>query len=102
MLDWMRRPIPMVDHTRDSSRGDSAPGRDADTRVQMKRWVDTWTVAGPMLEDVRVRGLRALTEAEAGRIACDLLWPMVPPGGGDDADGLVRMKDALRRLAPAS
>ncbi len=80
----------------------SAQPDDTEMRVQMKRWLDNWKRVGPILEASRVEGLRRLTEDEAARIARDLLWPMVPPGGGDDAEGIAPMKDALRRLARAS
>ena len=43
--------------------------------------------------------LRQLTGAESARIAAELLWPMVPPGPGDDGAGLRAMHDVLRRLA---
>lgn len=65
----------------------------------MKRWLDNWRRTGPILEDIRVQELRQLTETESGRIACEILWPSVTPGGGDDAEGLEPIKNALRRLA---
>jgi len=59
------------------------------------------TRVGPILEAERVAGLRALSEAESGWIAVELLWPMAPIGGGDAGEGLVRIQAALRRLAEA-
>ena len=71
-------------------------------RAQMKEWIDQWKRAGPILEARRVAELRALSEAEAARIAVELVWPMGTLGdrrGGDDATGLMAMKDALSKLA---
>ena len=90
----------MADNTREAPIPETSdPEFDADARAQMKRWLDNWKVTGPILEDIRVQELRQLTETEAARIARDLLWPMVEPGGGDDAEGIAPMKDALQRLA---
>jgi hypothetical protein len=68
-----------------------------DERAQMRRWLEIWRETGPWLERERVNGLRLLTEADAARIACDL-WLLVPSGGGDDAEGLLPMKEVLRKL----
>ena len=57
---------------------------------------------GPLLEARRVVQLRALTEAEAARIAVEILWPMTSVGHGDAGDGLAPMRDALRKLAAQS
>jgi hypothetical protein len=79
------------------------PTLDAETRAQMKRWLETWRRVGPMLDADRLERLRRLDEAEAARIACDLVWPMgtlEPDRGGDDAAGLVPMKEALRKIGP--
>ena len=54
---------------------------------------------GPLLEARRVSELRQLTEVESARIAVELLWPMVPPGPGDDGEGLCAIRDVLRRHA---
>ena len=75
---------------------------DDQARADMKRWLDVWKIAGPMLDDERVAGLRRLTATEAARIVVELLWPMVPVGGGDSGEGLVPMRDALRRMAAQS
>ena len=39
--------------------------------------------------------MRALTELDSARIACDL-WRLARPGGGDDAEGLLPMKVVFR------
>ena len=75
------------------------PPFDDQARAEMKRWLDVWKVAGPMLDAERVASLRRLTETDAARIAVELLWPMVGVGGGDSGEGLLPMRDALRRLA---
>ena len=76
---------------------------DAETRRQMKQWLDQWKRAGPILEGERLERLRQLDDAESARIACDLVWPMGTLGdhrSGDDAAGLEPMKAALGKLGP--
>lgn len=77
----------------------AAPPFDAQARADTARWLAQWARTGPLLEERRVAELRQLTGAEAARIAVELLWPMVPPGPGDDGAGLGPMRDVLRRLA---
>jgi hypothetical protein len=72
---------------------------DAEARAQTAEWLASWARIGPLLEAQRVAELRRLTSAEAARIAVELLWPVVPPGPGDDGAGLAPMHDVLRRLA---
>jgi hypothetical protein len=76
-----------------------APPFDAQARARTAQWLDQWARTWPLLEELRVAELRQLTEGEAARIAVELLWPMVPPGPGDDGAGFIPMHDALRRLA---
>jgi hypothetical protein len=64
-------------------------------RAQMRRWLETWRRAGPILEQERINRMRGLTELDAARIACDL-WRLARPGGGDDAEGLLPLKVALQ------
>ena len=68
-------------------------------REQTRQWLDNWRRLGPLLEAERTAGMRRLTDADAARIACDL-WRLARPGGGDDAEGLLPMKLALRKLEP--
>ena len=78
------------------------PVIDPVTRAQLGQWLATWQRMGPILEAERTAELQALTEVEAARIAVELVWPMGTLGdhrGGDDAEGLVAIKDALRALA---
>ena len=72
---------------------------DAQARAETMEWLASWARMGPLLEARRVAELRQLTGAESARIAVELLWPMVPPGPGDDGAGLRAMHDVLRRLA---
>jgi hypothetical protein len=74
---------------------------DAKTRAQMKQWLDNWQRVSPQLEAERLEQLRRLDDGESARVARDLVWPMGTLGGnrgGDDAGGLLPMKDALRQL----
>jgi hypothetical protein len=76
---------------------------DAETRHQMKQWLDHWKRVAPILEANRLERLRQLDDAESARIACDLVWPMGTLGGhrgGDDAAGLQPMKNVLQKLGP--
>lgn len=68
-------------------------------RALTRRWLEHWKIAGPALEAQRVASLRELDEAEAARIAVELLWPLAEPGGGDAGEGLRPVRDALRLLA---
>lgn len=68
-------------------------------RAETREWLESWARRGPVLEARRVAELRQLTEAESARIAVDVIWPMVPSGGGDDGQGLRAMYDVLQRLA---
>ncbi len=77
----------------------SVPPFDAAARAATATWLDSWARTGPLLEARRVSELRQLTGAEAARIAMELLWPMVPPGPGDDGAGLSPMHGVLQRLA---
>lgn len=71
---------------------------DAEARAETEEWLKGWARVGPILEARRVSELRQLTDAESARIAVDLLWPMVPPGPGDDGEGLRQMPGVLARL----
>lgn len=68
-------------------------------RELTRRWLKNWERVGPILEAERRASLQALTDAEAARIACDL-WRLARAGGGDDAGGLLPIKQALQKLAP--
>ena len=71
---------------------------DAKARAETAEWLESWARMGPLLEARRVSELRQLTGADSARIAVELLWPMVPPGPGDNGEGLRPMYDVLRRL----
>lgn len=75
---------------------------DAKARADTAAWLAHWARVGPILEERRASELRLLTEEEAARIAVELLWPMVPPGPGDDGAGLLAMRSVLRCLAERS
>ena len=70
-----------------------------DADHDLRRWLDEWRLRGQVLETERIARLRALDETESARIARRLLWPMAQLGLGDSAEGLLRMKHALRFLA---
>ena len=72
---------------------------DAEARAEMAEWLRHWARMGPLLEARRVSELRQLTGVESARLAVEVLWPMVPPGPGDNGEGLRALHDVLRRLA---
>lgn len=72
-----------------------------DERAAMKRWLDHWKVAGPILESERLAHLRALDDESAAREAL-LVWPLGTLAGdrrGDDGAGLEVIKQLQARLA---
>lgn len=66
-------------------------------REQTRRWLDNWRRVGPLLEAERMADVRALTDAEAADIACEL-WRLARPDAGDDGEGLLPMTRALQKL----
>jgi hypothetical protein len=47
-----------------------------DVRAGLKRWIDTWRVTGPLLEQERAERLARMTDEEARELTRDLfaLW----------------------------
>lgn len=43
----------------------------------IRRWVEQWRIAGPMLEQIKTQALRAMTEEE-GRLAAERVMEAVP------------------------
>lgn len=73
------------------------PPLSAEERSQMRQWLDNWRVTGPVLEQERVARIRALSDADAARMALDL-WEFARPEGGDDGEGILPMRRALQKL----
>ncbi len=73
---------------------------DEHEREQMRQWLANWQVAGPLLEQERTERVRALTDADAARMALDL-WEFARPNAGDDGEGLLPMTRALQKLERA-
>jgi hypothetical protein len=76
----------------------SPPPYDAAARAATAEWLAGWARNGPLLEERRLAELRQLTDADVARIAVELVWPMALVGPGDDGEGLVAIKDALKLL----
>jgi len=72
---------------------------DAATRAATAEWLATWAHNGPLLEARRVAELRRLTDSDSARVAVEFVWPMAHVGPGDNGEGLLAIKDVLRRLA---
>lgn len=73
-----------------------------DETASIRRWVETWKLAGPELERIRKKELRALTEEEAFEIAemlsdsvADDVW--IKPQRRDSL-GLVEQQRLLQKL----
>lgn len=73
-----------------------------DVRAQMKQWVEQWKRIAPVLDAERTAALQAMTEADAARIAVEIVWPIGTLGeyrGGDDGAGLEAIVRLQRRAA---
>lgn len=70
---------------------------DEHEREQMRQWLATWQRVGPLLDEERAARIRALSDAEAARVALDL-WQFARPGGGDDGAGLLVMAHTLQKI----
>jgi hypothetical protein len=76
------------------------PGRPpltADEREQMKRWLDNWATAGPVLEQERWERLRHMTPEEA-QVAARQVWELWQPDWpSDDGEGLLLQQRVFAR-----
>lgn len=71
---------------------------DEHERELMRQWLANWQVAGPLLERERRARIRALTDADAARMALDL-WQFARADSGDNGEGILLVTQALRKLA---
>jgi hypothetical protein len=62
---------------------------DAESRAQMKQWLDKWKVVGPILEAERWVRLAAMTDEEAQRASLLVLELWQPDWHGDDGEELL-------------
>jgi hypothetical protein len=65
------------------------PERDAESRAQMKRWLENWKHVGPILEAERWARLAAMTDEEAQRASLLVLELWQPDWHGDDGEELL-------------
>jgi hypothetical protein len=65
---------------------------------QGRAWVAAWKRAGPALEDVRRRELRALNAFEAIALLCGTADYRVPPRAPRPMSGLVEQQRLFRRV----
>jgi len=68
-------------------------------REQLRRHIDTWRAAGPALEEIRLRELRALDTCEAVRQIFGSFLPPANPGR-NATSGLVEQQALFARLRP--
>lgn len=71
---------------------------DEHERGQMRQWLANWQVAGPLLEQERTERVRALTDADAARMALDL-WQFARADSGDNGEGILLVTQTLQKLA---
>ena len=62
---------------------------DAESRAQMKQWLENWKRVGPILEAERWARLAAMTDEEAQRESFLLLELWQPDWHGDDGEELL-------------
>ncbi|OFW01827.1 MAG: hypothetical protein A3I61_05640 [Acidobacteria bacterium RIFCSPLOWO2_02_FULL_68_18] len=60
-----------------------------DVRAGLKRWLDTWKVTGPLLEQERAGRLAAMSPQELQEATRSLLDLWQPAWTGDDGQGLL-------------
>ena len=66
-----------------------------------RRWVKTWQDAGPRLEAIRRRELRALNAYDAISLLCGPADYTVPPRAPKATSGLVEQQRLLARMPRA-
>jgi hypothetical protein len=70
-----------------------------DEAALMRKWIETWAVAGPELAAIRRRELHALTDRRAAEAALDLLSHVPSPDlPARNGSGLVEQQRWFRRL----
>lgn len=72
-----------------------------DEKALILRWIETWKRAGPKLEAIRRRELRALTDEEARAAAADLLSLPLAADLPERDSGLVEQQRWFMRLRSA-
>ena len=68
--------------------------------AQGREWVAAWKRAGPALEEVRRRELRALNAFEAIALLCGPADYRLPPRAPKPTSGLVEQQRLFRRFQP--
>lgn len=75
--------------SRDPTPADTSPTIDAETRAQVKRWLDNWKVVGPILEQERWGRIVAMTDEETRKAALAVFELWEPDWPTDNGEGLV-------------
>lgn len=67
-------------------------------REMLQKWVDTWKVTGPLMEQFRADDLARLTEEDRGRMFNEImLWMPVTPRHDD---GLIEQQRHFKKHFP--
>jgi hypothetical protein len=69
----------------------------ADEKAEMRRWVESWKVVGPLLEADRWARLLACSDAELRRQSKDLLSLWRPGIAGDDGEAILLQQRTFAR-----
>jgi hypothetical protein len=76
------------------ARPSSVPAN-AETKAEMRQWVDRWKIVGPILDAERWARLQASSDDELRRQSLDLLSLWRPEVAGDDGEAIVLQQRAF-------
>jgi hypothetical protein len=77
-----------------------SPALDAESRAQMKRWLENWKRVGPILEAERWARLAGMTDEEAQGASRRVLELWQPGWHGDDGEELLLHQRLFVRARP--
>ena len=78
-------------------RSPQPPGAPPDDATEIRRWLDRWSDAGPLLEAERWDAIAAMTPAELQRATARVLELWQPGWPADDGEGLLLVQRVFAR-----
>jgi hypothetical protein len=78
-------------------RSKRAPLREPDGNSEVRRWLDRWRAAGPLLEAERWAAIAAMTPDERHRATARVLELWQPGWPTDDGEGLLLVQRVFAR-----